>query len=298
MKESRLFKIVYYILEKGSMTAPELAKKLEVSVRTIYRDIDRISSAGIPIYMTPGRNGGIQILEHYILNQSVFSDKEKQDLISTLQSVSLVNPSIENELLVKLSALFHIQLEDWFEVDFSRWCNKSQDNKHFEQIKQAIITHQALNITYINSYGIRSTRKIYPLKLFFKSKEWYIKAYCVMKSDFRLFKLTRIISLELLEEKFEPMDYPKSKIDTHLSYNHISLCFSKEVAYRIYDDFEISDIQEQANGDLIVSVYMPEDDWLIGYLLSFGSSVQILKPPYLKEILAKRAQLIYKHHKS
>lgn len=59
MKESRLFKIVYYILENGRATAPELAKKFEVSVRTIYRDVDVISSAGIPIYVTTGRNGGI-----------------------------------------------------------------------------------------------------------------------------------------------------------------------------------------------------------------------------------------------
>ena len=95
MKESRLFKIVYYILENGRITAPELAEKFEVSVRTIYRDIDVISSAGIPIYVTTGRNGGIQILENYVLDKALFSEKEKQDILAALQSVSVVSNTYE-----------------------------------------------------------------------------------------------------------------------------------------------------------------------------------------------------------
>lgn len=90
MKESRLFKIVYYILENGRATAPELAKKIEVSVRTIYRDVDVISSAGIPIYVTTGRNGDIQILENYVLDKALFSEKERQDILAALQSIAVV----------------------------------------------------------------------------------------------------------------------------------------------------------------------------------------------------------------
>ena len=66
MQESRLFRILYYLLDKGRATAPELAEKFEVSVRTIYRDVDAISSAGIPVYVTTGRNGGIQFLDNYV----------------------------------------------------------------------------------------------------------------------------------------------------------------------------------------------------------------------------------------
>ena len=97
LKESRLFKIVYYILENGRITAPELAEKFEVSVRTIYRDIDVISSAGIPIYVTTGRNGGIQILENYVLDKALFSEKEKQDILAALQSVSVVSNTYEKD---------------------------------------------------------------------------------------------------------------------------------------------------------------------------------------------------------
>ena len=70
MKDNRLFRILYYILEKGKVTARELADKFEVSVRTIYRDIDSISSAGIPIYALQGKGGGIEIAEDFILTQT------------------------------------------------------------------------------------------------------------------------------------------------------------------------------------------------------------------------------------
>ena len=78
MQESRLFRIIYHLMENGKSTAPELAEKLEVSVRTIYRDIDIISSAGVPIYVTTGRNGGIQIADSFVLDRLLLSDKEKE----------------------------------------------------------------------------------------------------------------------------------------------------------------------------------------------------------------------------
>ena len=85
-----IIRVRYYILENGRATAPELAKKFEVSVRTIYRDVDVISSAGVPIYVTTGRNGGIQILENYVLDKALFSEKERQDILAALQSIAIV----------------------------------------------------------------------------------------------------------------------------------------------------------------------------------------------------------------
>lgn len=313
MKDSRLFKMVYYILDKKHVTAPELAEKFEVSVRTIYRDIDAISSAGIPVYATTGRNGGIEILDGYVLEQSVFSDKEKQDILAALQSVSVVNSSYEKEMLTKLSALFHIRSDHWFEVDFSRWGNEAQDNTTFELLKNAVILHKAVSIVYVNARGEKSKRKIYPLKMKFKGREWYLKAYCVEKSDFRIFKCNRMIRIELLEEEFAPMDYPDEagtpKSGEHLRHesnaegwaggrqSHIVLRFPKECAFRIYDEFEANTIQEQDNGDFIVSVTMREDYWLTGYLLSFGTQVEILEPVHLRETIARQAKLIYEKNK-
>ena len=66
LREGRLFQIIYYLLDKGYATAPKLAKKLEVSVRTIYRDIDALSGAGIPVYAEAGRNGGLYLLDDFV----------------------------------------------------------------------------------------------------------------------------------------------------------------------------------------------------------------------------------------
>lgn len=297
MKESRLFKIVYYILEKGHVTAPELAERFEVSVRTIYRDVDVISGAGIPIYVTTGRKGGIYILDHYVLDKAVFSDQEKQDILSSLQSLSVIENIFEREILTKLSALFNTHSENWFEVDFGRWGSKTQDNAKFEVLKKAVITHKVVTIVYISSYCKKTTRKIHPLRLFYKLKEWYLKAYCTEKNDFRMFKINRIVKCELLDEEFIPVDFPNLQSTGQNTYNEIVLCFSKVMAYRIYDEFQYDEITEQESGDFIVTAYMPEDAWLIGYLLSFGAYIEVIEPTHLRKILFDEAKKLCKTHK-
>lgn len=94
MQESRLFKIVYYLIDKEQSTAPELAEKFEVSVRTIYRDIDVLSEAGIPIYTETGRNGGIHLMNNFVLDKAVLSEKEKQEVLIALQSLNTIQISI------------------------------------------------------------------------------------------------------------------------------------------------------------------------------------------------------------
>lgn len=293
MKESRLFRILYYILENGRTSAPVLAKQFEVSVRTIYRDIDVISSAGIPIYVTPGRNGGVQIHKNYILNRAMLTDKEKQEILSALQSTSLVNALPGNATLTKLSALFQQPSDNWFEVDFSRWGIKSQDDTSFSLLKKATLSHHAVKIVYVNTNGQKTERTVYPLKMVFKARQWYLKAFCVNKNDFRLFKMSRMLKLHLLSETFVPMEYPNPIDDLQKTYPKTVLLFPKEMAYRVYDEFEATEIKEIENGSLLVSVEMPQDNWLIGYLLSFGSTVEILEPSWLRKALAIEAEKIY-----
>ncbi len=119
MRESRLFRIVYYLLQNGKATAPELAQKFEVSIRTIYRDIDSISSAGIPIYATQGKGGGISILNDYTLDKSLFSEQEQEQMLTALQGMIATTEKNSNELLIKLNGLFQIKSTNWIEVDFS-----------------------------------------------------------------------------------------------------------------------------------------------------------------------------------
>ena len=296
MQESRLFKIIYYLMENGKSTAPELAEKLEVSIRTIYRDIDIISSVGVPIYVTTGRNGGIQIDDSFVLDRLILSDKEKEDIITALKSVSIVDDH-NSDTLSKLSAIFNTKNEDWLEVDFSRWGNKAQDNTMFQKLKEAIISRKMLCIVYANTRGEVIERVICPLKMVYKAKNWYIKSFCMNKSDFRIFKLTRIIQARNMEKNFDPMEFPQEKKETKVNYENVILRFPQRMAYRIYDEFEVDEIHQDDNGDFIICAPMPIDEWLIGYLLSFGSKVCIIEPKYLKKIVYNEAKKICKRNK-
>ena len=298
MQESRLFRIIYHLMENGKSTASELAEKLEVSVRTIYRDIDVISSAGVPIYVTTGRNGGIQIADDFVMDRLLLSDKEKEDIITALKSVSIVD-NYNSDTLLKLSAIFNTKNENWLEVDFSRWGIKSQDNAMFQTLKEAIISQKMLCITYANTRGELNERIICPLKMVYKAKSWYIKAFCMNKSDFRIFKLTRIIRAEKIGKNFRPMEFPREeKREIKANYENVILRFPQNMAYRIYDEFEVDEINQEDNGDFIVSATMPVDNWLIGYLLSFRSSVRIIEPKYLKNIIRNEAKKVCEQNKT
>ena len=298
MQESRLFRIVYHLLEKGRATAPELAEKFEVSVRTIYRDIDALSGAGIPIYAEAGRNGGIHLMDDFILDKAVFSKEEKQEILTALQSLNYTKNIQSSQTLQKLSALFQLHSENWLEVDFSRWGNNGTDNEKFELLKAAVIQQKCVKITYANSCGTISERIVQPLKLSYKSMSWYLKAYCTEKQDYRIFKLTRMIQLEVLADGFRKNAFPESEEVPGQTYNTITLRFPQHMSYRVYDEFEKAMVNQQENGDLLVSAEMPEDEWLIGYLLSFGANVTIIEPVYLREIVAQQAKKIYEKYKT
>ncbi|MCI8348029.1 MAG: YafY family transcriptional regulator [Firmicutes bacterium] len=301
MHESRLFKIVYYLLYKGYATASELSEEFEVSVRTIYRDVDTLSGEGIPIYTEAGRNGGIRLMNDFVLDKTLLSDEEKQEILAALQSINNTQNINSSQTLQKLSAIFQLNSENWLEVDFSRWGNKQFDNEKFELLKSAVIKCRNVKIHYASSYEIISERTLQPLKLVYKAKEWYLKAFCTEKRDIRTFKLNRILDLEILNENFEKRDFTMclGPIDSfEREYNQVTLGFPREMAYRVYDEFDKTQVKHQDNGDLIVSAEMPEDEWLIGFLLSFGTQVDIISPDYLRKIVAKQAKLIYEKNKT
>ncbi len=297
MSDSRLFKILYYLLDRERATAPELAAEFEVSPRTIYRDVEALSSAGIPIYAEPGRNGGIYLLQDFILDRAILTENEKREVLAAIQSIFATGYTGGKEMLTKLSALFNVNTGNWLEIDFSRWGKCAYDNSKFEQLKTAVIQCKEVKIVYANTKSERRTRTIQPLKISYKSKEWYLKAFCIEKQDFRIFKLNRILELELSDNTFVPRLYPEQENNSQQTYAQIVLSFSKEIAYRVYDEFDETEIEYQKNGDLIVCAEMPVDTWLIGYLLSFGAQVEIIEPKYLKGVLAAQAQAIYKKNK-
>lgn len=296
MQESRLFKIVYHLLDKGQATAHELAEMFEVSDRTIYRDIDALSAAGIPIYTETGRTGGVRLLGNFVLDRAVLSEAEKHEILAAIQSINGTGVVPSSAILGKLSALFDVSTESWLEVDFSRWGDKGSDNEKFERLKSAVIHRRSVRITYANAGASISSRVIHPLKLSYKSSAWYLKAFCTDKQDYRTFKLTRILELEELEEQFSPYPPPPNADFSQYDNRKIILRFPEELAYRVYDEFNPKSVMRE-NGALVVTVWMPVNEWLTNYLLTFGTQLEVVEPLELRSILAELGKAIYEKYR-
>lgn len=154
-----------------------------------------------------------------------------------------------------------------------------------------------MKMQYANSCGMISERIVEPYKLVYKGKAWYLKAFCTEKQDWRIFKLNRILDLAVLEEGFEHRDFPALPEPLEEENAQILLRFPREMAYRVYDEFDKTQVRQEVDGNFIVSANMPEDAWLTGFLLSFGTQVEILSPIYLREAVAEQAKLIFEKNK-
>jgi len=295
MRESRLFKIIYYLLDKGQTTASELAEMLEVSVRTIYRDIDILSKANIPIYASKGKDGGIGLLDEYVLNKTILSEEEQNQILFALQGMKKVKGQDEKDILEKLSILFNKKINDWIKIDFSNWSNIQEER--FDIIKSAILNKQLIGFTYYNSNGEESKRIVEPLQIWFKDKSWYLISYCRNKEDYRIFKIARIKEVKMLQEHFE-RELPKEEENEKHNFKiiELELEINKAMTYRVYDEFESKEITKKEDGNFIIKVKYPENEWVYGYILSFGEYAKVLNPSYAKNIIKDKLQKTLKNY--
>ncbi len=300
MQINRLFEIVYILLDKKLITAKELAERFEVSIRTIYRDIDVLSDAGIPIYMSKGKGGGISLLDNYVLNKSILSDSEQKEILAALQGLNAIHyPEVDN-VISKLGLLFNKEDDyNWVDVDFSHW-GETNRNK-FNLIKTAIINKKVINFDYLSSYGSNSNREVEPIQLWFKDKTWYLKAFCLEKQAYRIFKLTRMKEVKLTDHSYEkrPFKEDSSSAGREVNFNlvELTLQLDKSVAYRVYDEFNENSISINEDGSFEVTVSYPESDWVYGYILSFGNAAKVIEPGYVRDIIVKRLEDTLKQYR-
>ena len=285
--EYRLFQMVYYLMDKGNTTAPELAEKFEVSIRTIYRDIDILSSAGIPVYTTQGKGGGIFLPENFILNRSLISEEEQNQILAALQSLSGVDEKNNQALLKKLGSVFQKQTTNWLEIDFSDW--HPQNEEQFQILQKAIFQKTRLRFHYFSRGKLGSDRKVEPLKLVYKARDWYLYAYCCEKQAYRLFKLKRIKQLQQTTETFE-RTAPEKVLDPQKIYTEkkqmVRLAFTPELAYRVYENYE--QVEEAEDGRLLVEGEYPVNESFYSFLLSFGGQIEVLSPRSVRQEMSKK----------
>ena len=159
MKNGRLFEILYLLVEKRAVTAGELARRLEVSERTIYRDIDALSAAGIPVFTQKGQGGGIRLMDQFVLEKALLSKSQQDEILFALQAILATGGAKERETLSQMSALFRREGGDWLEVDFSDWGSGAAERENFALVKRSILERKPLSFSYYSSAGEQS-RKI------------------------------------------------------------------------------------------------------------------------------------------
>ena len=289
---NRLLSIIYILLNKGTITAAELAQRFEVSVRTIYRDVETLSMAGIPIYAKKGKNGGICLTEQFVLDKMLVSEEEQQQILAALMSVQETGAQDEKETLRKLLEFFKTEPSNWVAIDFSDWSGRRKEL--FEQIKTAVLKHQVMQFDYYGQYGEMSSRTVEPLQLIFKDYTWYLLAYCRTRQDVRLFKVLRMKRVIVLEEHFETgrrheeIRSDEKPGNTEAEFTEVTLWIDKKEAYRIYDRFEEEEISVLPDGNYQVRFRCLLDDWVYGVILSFGPAAKVLAPKEVQREIRQR----------
>ena len=203
----------------------------------------------------------------------------------------------EKDTLRKLSRLFNKKVDDWIRIDFSNWGKDNEKEKRFNMIKTAILNKNQIEFVYYNSNGEKSQRTVEPLQVWFKDKSWYLIAYCKMKQDYRIFKIARIKEIKILEEHFKrELQKENKKEEYKFKTVTLELEISKKMAYRVYDEFEDSEINKKTDGSFIINVEYPENEWVYGYILSFGEYVKVLSPERVRRTIKDKIEKILKNY--
>mgnify|MGYP000892280438 CR=1 FL=1 len=287
MKINRLLEITIILLNRKTITARELANRFEVSTRTIYRDLDVLSTAGVPVYTNKGNGGGISLLEDYSLNSTLLSEQESESLVLALKTLQATKYPEIDMVLDKVGGLFKsADTSDWVDIDLSPWGSQPNEYNKFANIKKAILKRQVISFCYINSNGDRSMRSMEPMRLIYKGQAWYLWGYCRAKKDFRVFRISRMKELSVCPETFQRRKQEQPHIDDNAKSPVLSmklrLKFAPEVLYRVYDDFDDAIIQKNDDGSCELSVEFPVGEWVYGFILSFGEHVEVLEPEHIR----------------
>ncbi|HJA94415.1 MAG TPA: YafY family transcriptional regulator [Candidatus Eisenbergiella merdipullorum] len=296
---SRLFGICYQLILREKVSAKELAEYFEVSQKTIYRDVETLSMAGIPIYTIKGRGGGIALMEHFVIDRMFVSKEEKRQILSALESLEEMEPDGENQnLLHRLSDFFQMPGESWLSVDFSDW--NRQMGELYSLLKAAVLDHQLLEFDYYGSDGRMSHRVVEPVQLWFKGSAWYLRAWCRERKAMRTFKLFRIKRCIRLPEYFVPHEGKEGEQKENGKENaeekkltRVRLRIDASQAYRIYDDFDEEEISMDTDGFYIIDKQFPVGEWVYEKILSYCPHVSVLEPNWFREHLLeilKRSQ--------
>ncbi|WP_068613691.1 helix-turn-helix transcriptional regulator [Paenibacillus tuaregi] len=289
MKLDRLLAITMTLLNQPRVSATELAERFEVSLRTIYRDMESINLAGIPVVSYPGSEGGYEILPGYRVDKQVLSLDDLSSIYSALRGArSATSDSGIDGLMDRIGAMLpgrpteaHTASVD---LDFTPTPN---DRQKIGPLQQAVKQLRVVRFNYLDNRGTETERTVEPMGLFLKNYVWYLYGYCRMRSAIRVFRLSRILKLHLLEEPFTRRSFTLQDVERQFmgqaDYSKVkaSLQFSPEVRTRVRDEFGFDEVLENPDGSLSVTAHFFSTERAIQIILSYSYHVTLLGPPEL-----------------
>lgn len=288
MKIDRHIGILSILLQREKVTAPYLAERFEVSRRTINRDIEGLCRAGIPIVTEQGRNGGISIMDGYKVDKTLLTSSEMQAILSGLRSLDSVSGSNRYQLLMdKLSVGSPdiLASNQHVLINLSSWYKASLTPK-IELIQDAIDGKGRIEFLYYSPAG-EGRREVEPYLLVFQWSSWYVWGYCLLRNDFRLFKLNRIDRLrrspQMREEREVPEFTVRHQWGSQPEEARATVVFDGKMKWRLIEEFGPGGFEEQENGTLKKEVRWGDKESLFCWLLGFGRHAKILEPAEYRE---------------
>lgn len=304
MKVERLVSIIMILLDKKRIGAQELADMFEVSKRTIYRDIDAITMAGIPVCTTSGVGGGFEIMEKYKIDGKVFSTADLSSILMGLSSVSdmirgdeLVNALAKVKSFIPADKAKDIEVKaNQIRVDLSPWMGNGNIQPYLGIIKTALRESKLLSFEYADRYGNKTARVAEPYQLVFKGIHWYWQGYCHKRNDFRLFKLSRISNLRMLEKEFTPRDFQKPQLDFYDTLEPpqttIKIRVHKSIMERVLDFCAYENFSPDGDDHYVVGFPFIENEYFYNILFGFGARCECLEPLRIRAEMKRRIREI------
>lgn len=313
MKTDRLLGLLSILANTDKITVQELADRFEVSKRTIFRDLDTLSRTGIPIVSYPGIGGGVAVIEGYKLKNQVLSTDDIKEIFTALNGLKSIdnNSSITNLIakLVPENETVVFSQSDYV-IDLSSWFNDSIIHEKIKKLHQAIYQQKCVQLEYV-SKSARLVRIVEPHKLVFKQSYWYIYAFCKEKNDFRLFKLNRIVSLEILNEQFQLRAITNIKFDENYGENLFSterkpgsvkviLEYDISNEYALTNKFDASFFEKDiAPESKTAKIHFHTADlsWVADFIFGIVDKVRVISPPELYYEVQQRLKKINSSYK-
>ncbi|MBT2217484.1 YafY family transcriptional regulator [Virgibacillus dakarensis] len=319
MRADRLINIMILLQNRGKMTAKELANELEVSARTILRDMDALSNAGIPIVSDRGKEGGWRLLDNFRsklsgLNiddiKSLFlfpSGKLLEDLGLNIQALDT-----RQKLLAIIPGTFRDEAQAIWEriyIDSSTWRQSKEKEHAFKTVQQAVWESKKLKIYYEQADGEQKERLIEPLGLVAKGNRWYLVAS--RNGELRNYRVSRIHTAKVENETFKrPLHFnlakywEQSKVEfiQNLPKYDVQVEIHTEIIKRInFTGKFVQVIQtENPNGDKWIPATLRFNDKqeAIEFILGFANKIKVISPKGLQNEVVSSAMSVIKFYKN